>query len=68
MAKKKEEAVVIEAPKAKAPKAPTLEAVEARVTELEGDLLRLATLIGFTFGEPLASQAKEIAEKHQGAK
>lgn len=67
MAKKK---AVLEGPaapgKATAPAlaAPTL---EARVAELEGDLVRLADLLGQQFGEPLASAAKEIVGKRQGA-
>ena len=67
MAKKK---AVLEGPaapgKATAPAlaAPTL---EARVAELEGDLVRLAKLCGEIWGEPVASAALEIANKRQGA-
>ena len=68
MAKKKAEksaTAPIPAPVPAAPKAgPSL---ESRVTELEGDLLRLAKLCGNIWGEPLASQALEIASKRQGA-
>lgn len=41
-------------------------ALEARATELEGDLVRIARLCGDVWGEPLASQAMEIARKRQG--
>lgn len=37
-----------------------------RVDELEGDLGRLATLLGSLSGEPIRSLAKEIVEKRQG--
>ena len=49
------------APKAKAP------SLESRVSELEGDLVRLAKLCGEIWGEPVASAALEIANKRQGA-
>lgn len=37
-----------------------------RIEELEGDVRRLAQLIGSIYGEPFASHAAEIVEKHQG--
>lgn len=43
-------------------------ALEARVSELEGDIVRLAKLCGQVWGEPIASAALEIATKRQGAK
>lgn len=42
--------------------------LEARVAELEGDLVRLAKLLGDVMGEPLASAAMDIAKKRQGGK
>ena len=42
--------------------------LSARVTELEGDNLRLAQLCGQVWGEPLASEALKIVSKRQGAK
>lgn len=40
--------------------------LQADVKELKADLVRLATLIGHTFGEPLGTQAHAIATKIQG--
>jgi hypothetical protein len=61
------------APKIAAPVAPEVPvevnpvkkpcALEARVSELEADLLRLAKLCGQVWGEPLASAALEIVTK-----
>ena len=41
-------------------------ALAARVKELEGDLVRVAQLLGKQFGEPLKSEAVRIATKKQG--
>jgi len=41
-------------------------ALEARVSEIEADLLRLAKLCGQVWGEPLASAALEIVTRRQG--
>lgn len=53
-----------------APAAPQQEyaSLEARVSELEADLVRIAKLCGQVWGEPLASAALEIVTKRQGAK
>lgn len=40
--------------------------LEDRVTELEGDIQRLADLMGKVWGEPMASAAMAIAKKRQG--
>ncbi len=40
---------------------------DGRLDEVEGDLARLAELLGQILGEPFASRAKEIVEKQQGA-
>lgn len=55
-------------PAATVPNAPTQEAasLELRVSELEGDIVRLAKLCGQVWGEPIASAALEIATKRQG--
>lgn len=57
MGKKKEQKA---APKAKGP------SVEERLTEIEGDIYRLAVELGDMFGGTLQVKAMEIAKKRQG--
>ena len=66
MAKTKKGAV-LEGPKPLPKPAPKALSLEQRVSELEGDLLRLAELLGKTFGEPLRGEALAIAAKKQGS-
>ena len=65
MGRKKKEATAT-VPKQAAVLAKQPISTEARVTELEGDLLRLAELLGKTFGEPLKAEALAIVQKRQG--
>ena len=55
-----------EAQAAVAPSVSPIHALEARVSELEGDLLRIAKLCGGVWGDPFASSALEIVNKRQG--
>lgn len=41
--------------------------LEQRVSELEGDLVRLVESIGGLLGEPFKSQGREIVARRQGA-
>ncbi len=49
----------------KAPAAPS-RALEQRVAELEGDLVRIVESIGGIMGEPFKAIGREIVTRHQG--
>jgi hypothetical protein len=66
MARKKKEVAAPAAVPAKAAAPKKALTIEERVSELEGDLARLAELLGKTFGEPLKGAALDIASKRQG--